>query len=56
MTRIKTRTFFAMHNIVCTEEAIEKYNDGWTLDEIKKWDEYIRKNYEEEIRCFNEIR
>ena len=56
MTRIKTKTFFAIHNIQCTEEVMQKYNMWWTLDEIKKWQEYIKENYEAEKKAFNQTR
>jgi len=56
MTRIKTKTFFTIHNINCTKEVIDKYNNGWTLEEIKKWTEFIKENFEKEKKAFNETR
>lgn len=52
MTRVKKNKFFAIHNIACTDEVLYKYKAGWTLSEIKEWNEFVAKNYKAEVKAF----
>ena len=56
MTRIKKLKFFAIHNIDCTEANIEKYDNWWTLAEIKKGKEFRRLNFEKEVKMFKKYK
>jgi len=55
MTRVKTETFFELHDLQCTEEVKEKYSKGWTLSEIKAWVEFVAEWFEEEVKAFKQI-
>jgi hypothetical protein len=54
MTRVKSYKFFSLYNIECTSEVIEKYNNGWTLSELKAGKQFISEAYEDEVKAFKQ--
>ena len=54
MTRVKTTTFFELHDLDCTDETMDKYNNGWTLSEIKAWVEFVAQGYNAEVKAFRQ--
>ena len=52
MTRVKYKTFFALHWLSCDDEIITKYKNWRTLEELRRWEEFIKNNFEKEKKAF----
>jgi len=52
MTRVKKKHFFECYDIAYNNKNVMRYENGWTLQEIKQWKEYIMEWYEKEVKAF----
>lgn len=50
--RVNREKFFKINNIEYIQENIDKYNNGWTFSEIKKWEEFIIEDYKKDLEIY----
>jgi len=53
MSKVKLYTLFWKVWVDYTKDNINKYNNWWAFSEIKKWEQYIWKYFDEEKKYFN---
>lgn len=50
--KVNQKVFFEKNNIEYNKDNVKKYNNWRTFSEIKKWEEFIQKEYKENIDLY----